>query len=107
MSKAADERPECIALKEETDIWISEFKNLTTHIIKATKIESKTSSVQIKEKSFIKSIQVAAQGFILGDDTTCNLDWDSIFSTIMECHSAHLLCHLIFASVESSFSHLS
>jgi hypothetical protein len=103
MSKAAEERPEFIALKEDTNNRILEFKKfLTNQIIKATKIECEVSSEQIRD-SFVKSVRVAVQGFILCDDTTCNLNCDAIVSTIMESRSARLLRHTTFSSVESFY----
>ena len=103
MSKAAGERPEFIALKEETDHRISEFRSfLSAQIIKATKIEYESYSELIKD-NFVKAIRVAIQGFLVGDDALCNLNSDSITSVIFENHSERLLRHATFASVTSFY----
>jgi hypothetical protein len=103
MSKAANERPEFIALKEETDQRISEFRKfLSTQIIKATRIECEVYADQIRE-SFVKAIRVAIQGFLVGDDAFSNLECDAVISTIFETRSDRLLRHTTFQSIESFY----
>jgi hypothetical protein len=103
MSKTAEERPEFIALQEETNTQITEFKKfLTCQIIKATKIECESYADQLKD-SFIKAIRVVVQGFILGDMLLRHMNCDSIVSSIFATRSPRLLKHTTFTSVESFY----
>jgi hypothetical protein len=103
MSKAANERPEFIALKEETDNRMLEFQRfLTGQIIKATKIECKALAEQLRD-GFAKAVRIAVEGFLVGDGSLQqgSNDCDAIISAIMENRSARLLCHTTFNDYDS------
>jgi hypothetical protein len=104
MSKAANERPEFLALKEETDNRMVEFqKFLTGQIIKATKIECETLAIQLRE-GFVKALRIGVEGFLVGDGSLQlgnHNDCDAIISALMETRSARLLCHTTFSDYES------
>ena len=105
MSKAANERPEFIALKEETDTQVLEFqKFLTCQIIKATKIECESTADQLRD-GFVKSVRIAVEGFLLGDNNARGRNCDAIVSALIESHTERLLCHTTFENFESFCNH--
>jgi hypothetical protein len=103
MSKGASERPEFIALKEETDSQIHEFKKfLTCQIIKATKIECDSYADQLKD-SFAKAVHVVVKGFLVGSEADDHDNCDSFVLTIFATHSVRLLKHTTFSSLDSFY----
>lgn len=104
MSKNAEERPEFLALQEETNSHIADFRNfLRGQIIKATKIESTTIAENIKI-GFVKAIRLCIEAFIIGDDSLpSDLDASSNshtnISMIMELYHTTLLKHTTFQSL--------
>ena len=104
MSKNAEERPEFLALQEETDSHIATFRIfLRGQIIKATKIESMT-IVENINIGFVKAIRVCTEAFLIGDDTPL-VDQDithnthALVSTIMDTYHTILLKHTTFQSL--------
>ena len=105
MSKAANERPEFITLKEETDAQVLEFqKFLTRQIIKATKIECESAAGQLRD-GFVKSVWIAVEGFLLGDTNARGSNCDAIVSAMIESRADRLLCHTTFDNFESFCDH--
>jgi cell division protein FtsB len=101
MSKAANERPEFLALEEETNTRMLEFQNfLTGQIIKATKIECESLAEQLRD-GFVKSLRITVEGFLLGDDSLHGNNCDATVSAMMESRSDRLLCHTTFNGLES------
>mmetsp|Transcript_6411 Transcript_6411/g.12091 ORF Transcript_6411/g.12091 Transcript_6411/m.12091 type:complete len:425 (+) Transcript_6411:357-1631(+) len=104
MSKTAEERPEFLALQEETNTHIANFRKLLRQqIIKATKIESDTLTEEIKI-GFVKVIRVSTEAFLIGDDTgvtpTSNLLHATV-SALMGQRHATLLRHTTFTSFDT------
>ena len=103
MSKNAEERPEFLALQEETNTHIANFRKLLRHqIIKATRIESDALMEELK-LGFIKIIRVSVEAFLIGDDTGVRLDGNTLhaaISSLMEPRHATLLRHTTFTSFE-------
>ena len=105
MSKAANERPEFTALKEETDAQVLEFqKFLTRQIIKATKIECESAAGQLRD-GFVKSVRIAVEGYLLGDTNARGSNCDAIVSAMIESRTDRLLCHTTFDNFESFCDH--
>jgi hypothetical protein len=101
MSKAANDRPEFIALKEETDSKMLEFqKFLTGQIIKATKIECESTAERLRD-GFVKAVRLTVEGFLLGDTHAHGNNCDAIVSAMFENHADRLLCHTTFSNFES------
>ena len=103
MSKTAEERPEFLALQEETNTHIANFRKLLRQqIIKATKIESDALTEEIKI-GFIKVIRVSTEAFLIGDDTGVTPNGDLLHATVsslMEHRHATLLRHTTFTSFD-------
>jgi hypothetical protein len=103
MSKNAEERPEFLALQEETNAHITTFRKLLRQqIIKATKIEMETLMDDIK-LGFVKNIRVSIEAFLIGDDTGLTVDDNTLHSTVsslMENRNPTLLRHSTFTSYE-------
>jgi len=105
MSKAANERPEFIALKEETDAQVLEFqKFLTGQVIKATKIECKSTVEQLRD-GFVKAVRIAVEGFLLGDVNSSGSNCDATVSAMIESHADRLLCHTTIDNFEYFCDH--
>jgi hypothetical protein len=67
MSKKAEEKPECIALQEETIPLVFQIrKQLKTKVLAATKMELKVVEAEVVT-NLIKAIQITAQAFLLQD----------------------------------------
>jgi hypothetical protein len=101
MSKSAEERPEFLALQEETNNHIANFRMLLRRqIIKATKIESDALTEEIKI-GFLKVIRVSTEAFLIGEDTDVIPTSDllhSAISSLMESRHDTLLRHTTFTS---------
>jgi hypothetical protein len=101
MSKHAEERPEFLALQEETNSHIADFRKfLRQQIIKATRIESDTLTEEIKI-GFIKSLRLTIEAFLIGDDTGITADnnlFHAIVSSLMDTRHETLLRHTSFSS---------
>ena len=91
-SKKAAESPEFIALKEETDHLIIEFRKvLKRQIITATKIERNTLQQDI-QVDFVKAIRLVAEAFIICQDLQ-DVTQNDMVSSIMSQHHEALLKH--------------
>jgi hypothetical protein len=103
MSKHAEERPEFLALQEETNSHIADFRKfLRQQIIKATKIESDTLTEEIKI-GFIKSLRLTIEAFLIGDDIGITADstlLHTIISSLMDNRHDTLLRHTSFTLFE-------
>jgi hypothetical protein len=93
MSKQAEEKPEFIALQEETNPLIIEIrKQLKTKVIAATKIELKVAQAEVVT-NLSKAIRVTTQAFLLQDGIDKQQD-DITFSTLLSREHVKLLKHI-------------
>jgi hypothetical protein len=103
MSNRAEERPEFLALQEETNSHIADFRKfLRQQIIKATKIEGDTLVEEIK-LGFLKALRLTIEAFLIGDDIGIAADNNmlhAIISSLMDNRHDTLLRHTSFSSFE-------
>jgi hypothetical protein len=100
MSKRAEERPEFLALQEETNSHITDFRKfLRQQIIKATRIEMTTLTEEI-QVGYSKAIRLATEAFLVSDDTCSSQPGlvHSAVSTMMDAKHEILLRHSTFDS---------